>query len=50
MAMVAMLDTEVGVGKWAHLAYRPFAIYFQAIKEKAQAQQQVPDGAFAAGD
>jgi ferredoxin len=50
MAMVAMLDTEVGVGKWAHLAYRPFAIYFQAVKEKALVRQEEPTGAFAAGD
>lgn len=31
-----MLVLEVPFGKWSHLAYRPFAIYFQAVKEKAQ--------------
>ena len=34
-----MLVVEVPFGKWAHLAYRPFAIYFQTVKEKALAQQ-----------
>lgn len=36
--MFPMLVLEVPFGKWSHLAYRPFAIYFQAIKEKAQAR------------
>jgi ferredoxin len=39
MAMIAMLDTEVGVGKWTHLIYRPLAVYLLAVKEKAQEQQ-----------
>jgi heterodisulfide reductase subunit C len=30
-----MLILEVPFGKWAHLYYRPLAIYFQAVKEKA---------------
>ena len=47
---VPMLVLEVPFGKWSHLAYRPFAIYFQAIKEKAQALQQEPTGAIAAAD
>jgi len=34
-AMVPMLVLEVPFGKWSHLAYRPLAIYFQKIKEKA---------------
>lgn len=37
MAMIAMLDTEVGVGKWAHLFYRPLAIYLEAVKERVKA-------------
>jgi ferredoxin len=48
MAMVAMLDTEVGIGKWTHLVYRPLAIYLEAVKEKAAAQPApgaVPAGA-----
>jgi hypothetical protein len=36
---VPMLVVEVPFGKWAHLAYRPFAIYFQTVREKALAQQ-----------
>jgi ferredoxin len=36
MAMIAMLDTEVGIGKWTHLIYRPLALYFDAVKEAAQ--------------
>lgn len=38
-AMVPMLVLEVPFGKWAHLAYRPLAIYFQQVKEKAAQQQ-----------
>jgi quinone-modifying oxidoreductase subunit QmoC len=30
-----MLVLEVPFGKWSHLAYRPFAIYFQALKASA---------------
>lgn len=33
--MVPMLVLEVPFGKWAHMAYRPFAIYLQAVKAKA---------------
>ena len=36
--VVPMLMLEVPFGKWSHLAYRPFAIYFQAVKEKATAR------------
>lgn len=36
MAMIAMLDTEVGVGKWTHLIYRPLAVYLEAVKQRAQ--------------
>lgn len=35
MVMIAMLDTEVGIGKWTHLFYRPLAVYFAAVKETA---------------
>jgi ferredoxin len=43
MAMVAMLDVEVGVGKWMHLIYRPLAIYLLAVKHKAeQADATIP--------
>jgi len=40
MIMMSMLDTEVGIGKWTHMFYRPLAIYFQAVKERAQAHQE----------
>lgn len=33
--LTPMLVLEVPFGKWSHLAYRPFAIYFQAVKAKA---------------
>lgn len=33
LAMVAMLDTEVGVGKWMHMMYRPLAQYLEAVKK-----------------
>jgi ferredoxin len=37
--LTPMLVLEVPFGKWSHLAYRPFAIYFQAVKEKALEQE-----------
>ncbi len=33
---VPMLVVEVPFGKWAHLFYRPFAIYLEAVKEGAR--------------
>ena len=33
--LTPMLVLEVPFGKWSHLAYRPFAIYFQSIKSAA---------------
>jgi hypothetical protein len=42
-AMVPMLVLEVPFGKWSHLAYRPLAIYFQAIKEKSVQRQGAAD-------
>jgi len=49
--LTPMLVLEVPFGKWSHLAYRPFAIYFQAIKEKtlAIAEQTQPE-AYAPAD
>lgn len=35
MAMIAMLDTEVGIGKWTHMIYRPLAMSLEAIKRKS---------------
>ncbi|MEX2162519.1 MAG: hypothetical protein WD751_11505 [Anaerolineales bacterium] len=35
LAMVAMLDTEVGIGKWMHMMYRPLALYLEAVRVRA---------------
>jgi hypothetical protein len=43
MAMIAMLDTEVGIGKWAHLFYRPLAVYLEAVKARVRQEQAAPD-------
>jgi nitrate reductase gamma subunit len=32
---VPMLVIEIPFGKWSHMVYRPLAIYFQAVKERA---------------
>ena len=40
MVAIPMLMIEVPFSKWAHLAYRPVAIYFYRIKEKAFLLQQ----------
>jgi ferredoxin len=52
MAMIAMLDTEVGVGKWAHLFYRPLALYLEGVKARALAGQieEGATGVVVAGD
>jgi hypothetical protein len=44
-----MLILEVPFGKWSHLYYRPLAIYFQKVKEKA-AQQALTPSPVPAGD
>jgi ferredoxin len=36
MLRVAMLDTEVGIGQWTHLVYRPLALSIEAMKKQAQ--------------
>ena len=33
---VPMLVIEVPFGKWAHLAYRPLAVYFQNVLDRVQ--------------
>ena len=35
MIAVPMLAVEVPFGKWAHLLYRPLAVYLSAVKERA---------------
>ena len=37
--LVPMLVLEVPFGKWSHLAYRPLAVYFQAVQQAALARQ-----------
>jgi quinone-modifying oxidoreductase subunit QmoC len=39
VVLTPMLVLEVPFGKWSHLAYRPFAVYFQAVKSKALEQK-----------
>jgi ferredoxin len=49
--MFPMLVLEVPFGKWSHLAYRPFAVYFQAVKEKAlERAEEAAMEAFAPAD
>jgi quinone-modifying oxidoreductase subunit QmoC len=38
--LTPMLVLEVPFGKWSHLAYRPFAIYFQNLKLQAMQQKE----------
>jgi ferredoxin len=39
MAVLAMLDTEVGIGKWTHMIYRPLAMYLDAVQKRAYQEQ-----------
>lgn len=50
MIMISMLDTEVGIGKWTHMFYRPLAIYFEAVKEKAEEYRESTAEALAAAN
>jgi ferredoxin len=50
MAMIAMLDIEVGIGKWAHLFYRPLAMYLEAVKRRVREEELQPVGAPVATD
>jgi hypothetical protein len=50
LAMFAMLDTEVGIGKWMHMMYRPLATYLEVVIEKVRQEGAVPEGAVAAAD
>lgn len=40
MVVVPMLMIEVPFSKWSHLAYRPFAIYFDRVKTAARKLKQ----------
>jgi quinone-modifying oxidoreductase subunit QmoC len=44
MAVVPMLGLEVPFSKWSHMAYRPLAMYFSAVR-KQMAPAPVPDEA-----
>lgn len=50
MAVLAMLDTEVGIGKWTHMIYRPLAMYLDAVKKRARQEQSAPELAPAGTD
>jgi nitrate reductase gamma subunit len=50
LAMAAMLDTEVGIGKWMHMMYRPLAMYLEAVKEKIKELPKVTAEAPASAD
>jgi quinone-modifying oxidoreductase subunit QmoC len=43
--LVPMLTLEVPFGKWSHLAYRPLAVYFDAVKMKAKQLALAEDSA-----
>jgi len=46
MGVVPMLGLEVPFSKWAHLAYRPLAMYFSSLQEDAlMAREQIPAAA-----
>jgi ferredoxin len=44
MGVVPMLALEVPFSKWAHLAYRPLAMYFSLIRAEAKEQAGEPAG------
>lgn len=43
MILIPMLVIEVPFSKWSHLAYRPIAIYFANLKEKAGSIEKQPN-------
>jgi hypothetical protein len=38
-----MLILEVPFGKWSHLYYRPLAVYFDKVKERASQARRLPE-------
>lgn len=50
MAVLAMLDTEVGIGKWTHMIYRPLAMYLDRVKQRAYDTQRERELASAGAD
>jgi hypothetical protein len=44
---VPMLGLEVPFSKWAHMAYRPLAMYFSVLREQIEplpAKEELPAG------
>lgn len=39
-----MLVVEMAFGKWAHMIYRPVALYFHAVKQRAEQKAPVQEG------
>lgn len=51
LVIMMMLYVTIGpMGKWAHLLYRPFAVYFQAVKAKTKEIQTELAAATSAAD
>ena len=42
-----MLVVEMAFGKWAHMIYRPLALYFQAVRERVARQTPAQEGVYA---
>ena len=42
MVATPMLLVEMAFGKWSHMIYRPLALYFEAVKERAE--RRMPAG------
>ena len=38
-----MLLIEMSFGKWSHMIYRPLALYFLAVRERATQQSPAPE-------
>jgi ferredoxin len=50
LVIMMMLYICIGpMGKWAHLLYRPFAVYFQEVKEKSSEQKSAQEALAPAG-
>lgn len=44
MVTTPMLVVEMAFGKWAHMIYRPLALYFHAVKQRAAQQAPAEEG------
>ena len=43
MVATPLLLIEMSFGKWSHMIYRPLALYFLAVRERAQQHPSVPE-------